>query len=470
MKALRTVRVGRRGIDRRSGLATGVVGAGRRDRRSRPLQRHAVAKRRSRARRAIARGRRQRVAAARVLVRRHRRRRVEDHRRWLQLDADDRRQDQHLVDRLARRLPVESRRRLHRRRRDAVARQHHPGRRRLQDQRRRREVGSPHRPPRLAGDRAVARASDQLRHRLCGGARPDLQRPPAARHLQDQRRRQDLAAHAVPRREDRRRGSVDRSEEPQRDLRVAVGSASHAVEHVERRPRQRPVQVHRRRRHLDRDHQEPGPARRPVGQGRRLGVGRRRQSRLHADRERSGRRPLCVRRRRRVVEADQRQPQHAPARLLLHAPQRRPGGQGHRLRPQRAVLPLDRRRQDHHQHPRAARRQPRPVDLDDRQPAHGAVQRRRRQRDGQRRPDVDRAGLSRPGSSTTCSPPSTCRITSAARSRTTAPRASAARPVRARARAACRRSSTPSAAARAATSRRIRTTSTCSSPAATAAS
>ena len=36
--------------------------------------------------------------------------------------------------------------------------------------------------------------------------------------------------------------------------------------------------------------------------------------------------------------------------------------------------------------PRAARRQPRPVDLADRQPAHGAGQRRRRQRLGQRRP------------------------------------------------------------------------------------
>ena len=34
------------------------------------------------------------------------RRRVEDHRWWLQLGADDRRQDQHLVDRLARPLPM----------------------------------------------------------------------------------------------------------------------------------------------------------------------------------------------------------------------------------------------------------------------------------------------------------------------------------------------------------------------------
>ena len=57
-----------------------------------------------------------------------------------------------------------------------LPRQHHPGRRRLQDQRRRREVGSPQRPARLAGDRAAARPSHQLRHRLRGRARPGLQR------------------------------------------------------------------------------------------------------------------------------------------------------------------------------------------------------------------------------------------------------------------------------------------------------
>ena len=75
----------------------------------------------------------------------------------------------------------------------------------------------------------------------------------------------------------------------------------------------------------------------------------------------------------------------------------------------------------------------------------------------------------RPASSTTSSRPSTCRITSAARSRTTARRASAARPTPAPARAACRRSSMRWAAARAATSRPTPKTSTSSSPAATAA-
>ena len=68
-------------------------------------------------------------------------------------------------------------------------------------------------------------------------------------------------------------------------------------------------------------------------------------------------------------------------------------GQGHRLRPQRAVPQVHRRREDHHDHPRAARRQSRSVDLGHGQPAHGAVERRRRQRDRQRRPDLDLAGL-----------------------------------------------------------------------------
>ena len=55
--------------------------------------------------------------------------------------------------------------------------------------------------------------------------------------------------------------------------------------------------------------------------------------------------------------------------------------------------------------PRAARRQPRPVDRAERPEADDQRQRRRRQRLGQRRRDLDRPGLSRPRSSTTCSRP-----------------------------------------------------------------
>ena len=47
-----------------------------------------------------------------------------------------------------------------------------------------------------------------------------------------------------------------------------------------------------------------------------------------------------------TLEAGERRPQPPPARLLLHAHLRRPEGEGHGLRPQHRVLPLDRRRQD----------------------------------------------------------------------------------------------------------------------------
>ena len=94
---------------------------------------------------------------------------------------------------------------------------------------------------------------------------------------------------------DEKTGGVDLSIDPKNPNVIFASlweAQPHAVEHVERRPRQRAVQVHRRRRHVVRNHQEPRTARRAVGQGRRLGLGRRRQSRLRVDRERSGRRPL----------------------------------------------------------------------------------------------------------------------------------------------------------------------------------
>ena len=80
--------------------------------------------------------------------------------------------------------------------------------------------------PQLRDSQAIARiraASHQLRHRLCGGVRAGLQRPPGARRLQVHRRRPDVQEDAVPRREDRRRRPLDRSEEPERDLRRRSG-------------------------------------------------------------------------------------------------------------------------------------------------------------------------------------------------------------------------------------------------------
>ena len=129
-------------------------------------------------------------------------------------------------------------------------------------------------------------------------------------------------------------GAVDlvlRPAQRQRALRGHLGRESHALEPDQRRPRQRPVQDHRRRRPLDGDHPQSGDALGHHRQDRGGGFGRRFQSRLRHRGEREGR-PVRFRRRRRHLEADQRGAHRAPARLLLHAHLRRPEGQGHRVR------------------------------------------------------------------------------------------------------------------------------------------
>ena len=62
--------------------------------------------------------------------------------------------------------------------------------------------------------------------------------------------------------------SIDR-EQPERDVRRAVGGVPQGIPDVERRPGQRSVQEHRRRRDVDRDHAQPGNAAGVVG---RIGV------------------------------------------------------------------------------------------------------------------------------------------------------------------------------------------------------
>ena len=103
---------------------------------------------------------------------------------------------------------------------------------------------------------------------------------------------------ALPQRQDRRGRSVDGSEEPGRALRRILGGLPHAAFALERRPGQRTVQDHRRRQDLDRADQEPGPSGTALGQGRRVGLGRRRQPRLRHHRG-GRRRRVPVRRRRR---------------------------------------------------------------------------------------------------------------------------------------------------------------------------
>ena len=99
-------------------------------------------------------------------------------------------------------------------------------------------------------------------------------------------------------------------------LRRLLAGAPVPVGPAERRPRQRPLRLARRRRHLEAAHR-PRPARRHLGQGRR---GRRavgRPPRLRAHRSRKGR-AVPIRRRRRELGAGQPVARAAAARLVLH--------------------------------------------------------------------------------------------------------------------------------------------------------
>ena len=97
-----------------------------------------------------------------------------------------------------------------------------------------------------------------------------------------------------------------------------------------------------------------------------------------------------------------------------------PQGQGHGLRPQHRHLSIDRRRQDRSQPIRVPHGDNHDLWIAPNDPqADDQQQRRRRQRVGQRRRDAGPTRTIRPRSSTTSSRPRTCRITSAARSRTT---------------------------------------------------
>ncbi len=189
---------------------------------------------------------------------------------------------------------------------------------------------------------------------------------------------------------DDKTGAVDLSIDPKNPnvLFAALWEAIAAlhVGHVERRPRQRPVQVHRRRRRPGpRSPRTPGC---PRACGARCGVsvspvdG----NRVYALIENEDGGLFVSDDAGAHLEADQRQPQPPPARVLLHAPLRRPEGQGHGLRPERPVLQVDRRRQD--LTTRSACRTATTTTCGSRRATTKrmiAGQRRRRQRHGQRR-------------------------------------------------------------------------------------
>ena len=137
------------------------------------------------------------------LLRRGRRRPLEDDRRRREVGAGHRRPDHELVGRRRRRLRIEPRRRLHRDGRGVHPRQHHGRRRRLQVDRRRQDL-DPRRLQRLRRDLEDPHPPDQPRHRLRRRLRPLRQGQRRARRLQEHRRRQELEEGAVPQRQDRR--------------------------------------------------------------------------------------------------------------------------------------------------------------------------------------------------------------------------------------------------------------------------
>ena len=226
-----------------------AIGGRREHPRSGHRDRLQMAQHRPGPRRPIDRRLRREGTPARGLLRRDRRRTVEDDRRRREVGARHRRPDQELLGRRRRRLGIEARPRFHRDGRVVHPRQHHAGRRRLQVGRRRQDV-DPFRLLQLRRDLEDPHPSDQPRRRLRRRLRPLRRAERRARPLQEHRRREDMAAEALPRRQDGRRGRRDRSQESQRDVRGDVGGVSRRVSDVERRPRQRPVQVDRRRRHL----------------------------------------------------------------------------------------------------------------------------------------------------------------------------------------------------------------------------
>ncbi len=107
--------------------------------------------------------------------------------------------------------------------------------------------------------------------------------------LQNDRRRKNMEEGAVPRRKDRSGGRRDRSQEPERDVRRAVAGLSRRVPDVERRARQRSLQVHGRRRHVEGNHAQPGPSARARRQDHRRHLRRGFEPRLRAARERKRR-------------------------------------------------------------------------------------------------------------------------------------------------------------------------------------
>ena len=219
------------------------------------------------------------------------------------------------------------------------------------------------------------------------GARPRLRPELAARGLPLHRRRRLVGARPVQEREGGRDRPVHGPQQPASPVRRHMAGAADAVEPRRRGARERPVALHRRRRHVDGPDGPARDARWYQGPDRRRRVARTVGTRVGHRRGR-GRRAAALGRRRRHVGARQRR-QHRQAAALLPPPRiRPPDAGGHHVDPADTGVAVGRRGPLVHHDDDAPQRQPRPVDRPARPPADDRGERRRRVRLLRRRRDV----------------------------------------------------------------------------------
>ena len=194
---------------------------------SQPLRRDALAQHRSASRRADESRGRASEPAVHLLHRDGERRRLEDHRRRPDVEADLRRSADRL-HRLGRGRAVRSEHLVRRKRRRVAAPRPGGWRRHLQVDRRRRHVDAP-RIARRAADSEDRRRPAEPQSPLRRRARPPVRPQRGARHLQVDQWRADVRARVVQRCQHRRQGRRHRSLEPRHRLRDDVGAAAGPV-------------------------------------------------------------------------------------------------------------------------------------------------------------------------------------------------------------------------------------------------
>ena len=321
---------------------------------------------------------------------------------------------------------VEPKRRLRRHRRGEHPRQRRAGQRHLQVDRRRQDLEA--RLEAGRADRHDGRPPDEPRHRLRRRARPRVRPERRARRLPHDRRRQDWQQVL---KKDADTGASDVAIDPNNPAILFAG-----LWQARRRPWEMTSGGPGSGLYVSRDGGDTwkqltgkGLPGRHLGQGRRRGRAVRRPAGLRADRGREGR-PLPLRRRRRELGArSTATARAAPARLVLLDAHRAPDEPDDVWFPQVPLLKsIDGGKTFQLREGRAPRRPPRPLDRPDEPRPHDRRQRRRRGHLDERRRDVvraaaaDRAVLPRDRPTTGCrtASPARCRTAARRRGRATA--------------------------------------------------